>query len=116
MPQRLRVAARELRTTTSAFGWFERLHIVALVGWNQRSKVFLMAGLPATFLLGFSFRRLRPDVRMLRAGRQRGGLGRFALCLSFQLLNPRSQLRNLRHQRANNRLVGAGAKMTTFLG
>ena len=104
MPQRFRVAARELCTTTSAFGRFERLRVVALVGWNQRPFVFLMAGLPATFLLGFSFRRLRPGMRMLRAGRQRGVLRRPSFCLPFQRLDPHFQFRVVRQQRANDGL------------
>ena len=104
MPQRLRVAARELRAATSAFGRFERLHVVALVGGNQRSFVFLVAGLPAAFLLRFAFRRLRPGVRMLRAGRQRGVLRRLAFRLPFQRLDPRLQFRVVRQQRANDRL------------
>ena len=89
MPQRLRVAARELRATTSAFGRFEWLHVVALVGWNQRSFVFLVAGLPAAFLLRLAFRRLRPGVWMLRAGRQRGVLRR--LLPAFKLRDPIEQ-------------------------
>ena len=116
MPQRLRVAARELRPTTSAFGRFERLHVVALVGWNQRSFVFLMAGLPATFLLRFSFRRLRPGVRMLRAGRQRGVLRRLAFRLPFQLLDPRFQFRDFRQQRANDRLGFGRLASNDFFG
>ena len=99
MPQRFRVAAGELRTTTSAFGRFERLHVVALVGGNQRSFVFLMAGLPATLLLRLASGRLGPGVWMLRTGRQRGVLGRLAFRLPFQLLDPRFQFRVIRQQR-----------------
>ena len=78
VPQRLRVAARELRAAAPALGRPERLHVVTLVGGNQGPLVFLVAGLPAAFLLRLAFRRLRPGVRMLRAGRQRGVLRRLA--------------------------------------
>ena len=98
MPQRLGVVARELRATTSAFGRFEWLHVVALVGGNQRSFVFLVAGLPAAFFLRLAFRRLRLGVRMLRAGRQRGVLRRLAFRLPFQRLDPCFQFRNVRQQ------------------
>ena len=83
MPQRFRVVSRELRSAASAFDRFQRSHIVALVGGNQRSLVFLVAGLPATFLLRLAFRRLRPGVRMLRTGRQRGVLRRLPSAFEF---------------------------------
>jgi hypothetical protein len=67
MPQRLRITAGEFLATTSAFGQFESLHVVALVAGNQRSFVFFMAGLPAAFRLRFLLRRLRSGVRMLVA-------------------------------------------------
>jgi hypothetical protein len=89
MPKRLRVAAGELRAATPAFDRFERLHVVALVGRDQRSFVFLMAGLPATFLPGLPSPRLRPGVRMLRAGRQRGVLRCFLP--AFKLRDPVEQ-------------------------
>ena len=85
MPQRFRVAARELLAATPTFGRPQRLHVVALVGGNQGPLVFLVAGLPATFLLRLAFRRLRPGVWMLRAGRQRGilrGQSHYALRVS----------------------------------
>ena len=104
MPQRFRVAARKLLATSSAFGRFERLHVGALMGWNQWSFVFFVAGLPTTFLLRFTFRRLGPGVRMLRAGRQRRVLGRFAFLPPFQFLDPRLQFGNFLQQRKNNRL------------
>ena len=44
MPQRLGGVAREFRSTTTAFGRLEPLHVVALVDGNQRSFVFLVAG------------------------------------------------------------------------
>ena len=74
MSQRLGVVAAELRAATAAFGRFEPLHVVAVFSRNQWTFVFVVAWLPATFLLGFSFRRLRPGVRMLAAWRQRGVL------------------------------------------
>ena len=104
VPQRLRVVAGELRAATSALGRLEPLHVVALVGGNQRSLVFLVAGLPAAFFLRLAFRRLRPGVGMLRAGRQRGVLRRLAFRLPFQRLDPCFQFRNVRQQRANDRL------------
>ena len=104
MPQRLRVAARELRAAASALGRLESLHVVAFVGWNQRSFVLFVAGLAAAFLFGFSLRRLRPGVRMLRAGRQRGVLRRLALHLPLQRLDPRFQFRVVRQQRTNDGL------------
>ena len=51
VPQRLRVAAGGLRAAAPALGWPQRLHVVTLVGGNQGSLVFLVPGLPATFLL-----------------------------------------------------------------
>ena len=78
MPQRLRVAARELRPAAAALGRPQRLHVVTLVAGDQRSLMFLVAGLPATFLLRLASGRLRPGVGMLRTGRQRGVLRRLA--------------------------------------
>ena len=100
--QRLGVVARELRPATSALGRLERLHVVALVAWNQRPFVFLVAGLPAAFLLRLSPGRLRPCVGMLRAGRQRGVLG--CLLAAFKLLDPRFQLGNLCQQQPDDSL------------
>src|SRR3990172_1843925 len=104
VPQRLRVAARELLATTPTFSRLEWLHAVAVFGGNQRPLVLFVAGLPATLLLRLAFGRLRPGVRMLRARRQRRVLRRLTLPLPFQLLDPRPQLDNLRQQRPNNRL------------
>ena len=88
MPQRLRVAAAELRAATPALGGPQPLHVVALVCGNQGSLVFLVAGLPAPFLLGLAFPRLRPGVPMPAAGRQRGILRRLSFRLPFQRLDP----------------------------
>jgi hypothetical protein len=79
MPQRLRGAAAELRSTTSAFSRFEQLHAVAFVAGNQRSFMLFVAGLPTAFRPGFPFRRMRPGMWILRTGRQRGVLRRLAL-------------------------------------
>ena len=43
MPQRIRIVARELRSTASALARLESLHVVALVGGNQRPFVFFVA-------------------------------------------------------------------------
>ena len=101
MPQRLGVAARELRPATSALGRLERLHVVALVGGNQGSFVFLVAGLPAAFLLRLAFRRLRPGVGMLRAGRQRGVLRVSFACVQAA----RSALPIRRSSPSNSRMI-----------
>ena len=103
MPQRLRVAAQELRPATSAFARLYLLHVVALVGGNQRSLVFLVARLTAAFPLGLLFSRPRSGMGMLAAGRQRGVLRRFSLHPPLQLLDPRPQLGILRLQGGNFR-------------
>jgi len=104
VPQRLRVAARELRAAAPTLGRLQRLHVVALVGGNQRPLVFLVAGLAATLLLRLVFRRLRPSVWMLRARRQRGVLRRLAFHLPLEFLDLRLQLGNLRQQQADDGL------------
>ncbi len=103
MPQRLRVAARELRPAcrhslgrsgyTSAH-WSVGITLVGL----------LVAGLSATVPFRLPSRWLRPGVRVLRAGWQRGVLRRLALRLPFQLLDPCFQLGNLRQQQADDGL------------
>jgi hypothetical protein len=75
-----------------------------MLGGNQGSLVFLVAGLPATFLLRLAFRRLWPGVWMLRTGRQRRILRRLAFHLPFPLPNPRFQLGNLRQQHPDDGL------------
>ena len=102
MPQRLRVAARKVVAATPTFGGLARLNVVALLGGNQGPLVFLVTGLPATFLLRLAFPRLRACVRMLGAGGQRGILRR--LSSAFQLLGPRLQPGNFRQQQANDGL------------
>ncbi len=104
MPQRLRVAARQLFPTTTACGRLQRLHVVAVFDWNQRPLVLLVAGLPTALLLRFPFPRGGPGVRMLRAGRRRRVLRRLAFHLPSQLLKLRFQFRQSSQQRANHRL------------
>ena len=89
MPQRLRVAARELLFATPTFGRQQQHDVFALIDRNQWSVVFLVAGLAAAFPLRFTFLRLRPSVRMLRTGRQRRVLRR--LLFAFKLCDPIEQ-------------------------
>ncbi len=98
MPQQFRVASRELRPTASACGGPQRLHFIAVLGWNQQTLVFLMAVLPTAFLLRFAPLWLGPRVRMLRTGRQRGVLRR--LLPAFKLRNPVQQRQ---HEGSNSR-------------
>ena len=77
--------------------------MVAVFGGNQRPLVFLVARLAAASLLRLPLLPLRLGVRMLRAGRQRGVLRRLAFDLPSQV-PIRLQLRNLRQQRADDRL------------
>ena len=96
MPQRLGVAARKLPAATR--------HSVGLSGctsshWSagdQGPLVLRVPGLAAAFLLRLASGRLRPVVRMLRAGRQRGVLWRLAFALPFQLFDPCPQFRIFR--------------------
>jgi DNA helicase HerA-like ATPase len=98
--QELLVAKRDLKLSRV----LKRMHVVAFIAGNQRSFMLFVAGLPAASLLGFSFRRLRPSVRMSRTGRQRRILRRLALRLPFQRLDPRLQFHVVCQKRANDRL------------
>jgi len=101
MPQRLRVAARELCAATPTFGRLQRLHIVALVGGITGRSCFSWPSCPPRFLFDFCL-EAAAGRGVLCARRQRGVLRRLALRLSFQFLDPRLQLANLRQQCPNN--------------
>jgi len=102
VPQRLGVAPGELLAAASALGRLQRLHLVAVLGGDQRSLVFLMPRLSAPFLLRPTLRGRGFRVGMHRAGRQRGVLGRFSP--AFQLLDPCLQSGNLCQQQADDGL------------
>lgn len=100
----LRIFASEFLAATAALARLELLDVIPLVGGPQRTLVFFVAGLPAPFLVGLGLLRRRLGVRMLRAGRQRGVLGRFGVQLPTKVFHLRTQGRYLRQQQANDGL------------
>ena len=99
VPQRPRVAARQLLASSTALLGLERLHTVAVFAGKQRPLMFRMARLSPAFLLRLAFPRRGLAVRMQRAGRQRGVLRRLAFYLPSQLVKLCFQLRYLDQQR-----------------
>jgi hypothetical protein len=65
MPQRLGVAAGELRAATPTLGRLENLNIIAIARGQQRALVLLVARLAAAFVLRFRLAGRRFGVRML---------------------------------------------------
>src|SRR3990172_6462293 len=78
MPQRLGIAAAEPLTAAAALGRLEFLHLVAVLAGNQRPLVLRVSRLTAPPLLRLPFLDHRLGVEMLRTGRQRRILRRFA--------------------------------------
>jgi len=96
MTQRLLVIPAELGAATTTCGWAQRNHLIAFFDGNQFSLILLMTSLAATFSFRFVFATRWLCMRMLRTGRQRRVVRRFA--------EPGFQLLNLRQQQPNDRL------------
>ena len=97
VPQRLRIVALQPRGTPTARRGMNMDHRLALFDRNQRSRVLVVARLPAATSPVLSLRSQRFRMRVLAAGGQRRILGRELTDLFFQL-------RDLRQQMANHRL------------
>ena len=102
MPQGFGIAAGEFLAAAATCGRLERLHVVAVLGGQQRTLMFLVPRLSAALLLRFTLGQGRFGMGMHAAGRQRGVLGRFSP--AFQLLDACLQLGNLRQQQADDGL------------
>ena len=90
MPQGCGIAAGEFLAAASALSRLERLHVVAVLGGDQRSLMFFVPRLSAAFLLRPTLGQGGFGMGMHAAGRQRGVLGR--LSPAFQLLDGASSL------------------------
>ena len=104
MPQRLGVAAGELRAAAATLGRLQRLNVVALVGGNQGRSCFSWPGCPPRFFFDLRFGGCGLACGCCVLGGREEFCGVLPFTCRSNVLDPRFQLGNLRQQQADDGL------------